>query len=198
MVYVILVCWQLASRNRPDPARQLSANLLWHIPLLCVQWKTHDDGQRNCPKHVVFYSKNKFEKLVHLVGFIIRIYHNARSPECQIHNFPVAIIIVAGPLRDSAWNFTRLCFIHILFTANYSRLTGNFLSSHIYQKGHAVAQLVEALCYKPEGRGFNSRWRHWNFSLSRSFWPHCGPKVDSASNRNEYQEYFLGLKAAGA
>ena len=27
----------------------------------------------NCPKHVEFYSKNKFEKLVHLVGFIIRI-----------------------------------------------------------------------------------------------------------------------------
>jgi hypothetical protein len=28
-------------------------------------------GERNCPKHVEFYSKNKFEKLVHLVGFII-------------------------------------------------------------------------------------------------------------------------------
>jgi hypothetical protein len=25
-----------------------------------------------------------------------------------------------------------------------------------------------------------------------------GPGVDSASNRNEYQEYFLGVKAAGA
>jgi hypothetical protein len=24
-----------------------------------------------------------------------------------------------------------------------------------------------------------------------------GPGVDSASNRNEYQEYFLGVKAAG-
>jgi len=35
--------------------------------------KTPDDGQRNCPKHVEFYSKNKFEKLVHLVGFIIRM-----------------------------------------------------------------------------------------------------------------------------
>ena len=34
--------------------------------------KTADDGQRNCPKHVEFYSKNKFEKLVRLVGFIIR------------------------------------------------------------------------------------------------------------------------------
>ena len=31
-----------------------------------------------------FYSKNKFEKLVHLVGFIIRMYHDARSFECQI------------------------------------------------------------------------------------------------------------------
>jgi len=34
-----------------DPARKLSA----HIPLLCVQWKTPDDGQRNCPKHVGFF-----------------------------------------------------------------------------------------------------------------------------------------------
>ena len=31
----------------------------WHTPLLCVQWKTLDDGQRNCPKHVEFHSKNK-------------------------------------------------------------------------------------------------------------------------------------------
>ena len=58
---------------------------VWRIPLLCVQWKTPDDGQRNCPKHVVFYSKNKFEKLVHVFGFIIRIYHDARSPERQKH-----------------------------------------------------------------------------------------------------------------
>jgi len=45
---------------------------VWHIPLLCVQWKTPDDGQRNCPKHVEFHSKNKFEKLLHLVGSILR------------------------------------------------------------------------------------------------------------------------------
>jgi len=30
-----------------------------------------------------FYSKNKFEKLVHLVDFIIGIVHDARSPERQ-------------------------------------------------------------------------------------------------------------------
>jgi hypothetical protein len=27
---------------------------------------------------------------------------------------------------------------------------------------------------------------------------HYGPEVDSACNRNEYQEYFLRVKAAGA
>jgi len=27
---------------------------------------------------------------------------------------------------------------------------------------------------------------------------HCSPGVDSASNRNEYQDNFLGVKAAGA
>jgi len=61
----------------------------------------------------------------------------------------------------------------------------------------AGAQLVEALCYKPEGRGFDSRWCHWNFSLTQSFRPHHGPVVDSASNRNEHQEYIRGVKAAG-
>jgi hypothetical protein len=61
-----------------------------------------------------------------------------------------------------------------------------------------VAQLGEALRYKPEGRGFNSRWCHWNFSLTLSFRQHYGPGVDSAFDRNEYQEYFLGVKAAGA
>jgi len=36
-----------------------------------------------------------------------------------------------------------------------------------------------ALSYKSEGCGF---------------WPHYDPGVDSATNRNEYQEYFLGDK----
>ena len=31
-----------------------------------------------------------------------------------------------------------------------------------------------------------------------SFQSHYGPVVDSASNRNEYQEHFLGVKTAGA
>jgi hypothetical protein len=44
---------------------------VWHTIAVCTVknswWWTEE-----CPKHVEFHSKNKFEKLVHLVGFIIR------------------------------------------------------------------------------------------------------------------------------
>ena len=60
--------------------------------------------------------------------------------------------------------------------------------------GYAVAQLVKALCKKTEGRRFDSRWCHWNFSLTQFFRPHYGPQIDSASDRNAYQEYFRGGK----
>ena len=57
--------------------------------------------------------------------------------------------------------------------------------------------MVKVLRYRSVGHWFDSRWCHWNFSLtsSRSYY---GPGVDSASNRNEYQENFLGVNAAGA
>jgi len=45
--------------------------------------------------------------------------------------------------------------------------------------------LFEALRYKPVVAGSIPEC-HWNFSFA------------SASNRNEYQDYFLGAKAAGA
>jgi hypothetical protein len=36
--------------------------------------------------------------------------------------------------------------------------------TEILFEGHPVVQLVEALRYKPEGRGFDTRWGHWYFS----------------------------------
>jgi hypothetical protein len=53
---------------------------------------------------------------------------------------------------------------------------------------------------------WGTRWRSWlrHSATSRKvagsipFRPLYGPGVDSASNRNENQEYFLGVKAAGA
>jgi hypothetical protein len=48
--------------------------------------------------------------------------------------------------------------------------------------------------YKPEGRGFDSLCCHCNFSLTSIFRPQYGSGILSASNKNEYQEYFLGGK----
>jgi len=56
--------------------------------------------------------------------------------------------------------------------------------------------VVKVLCYKSLVR---SQLLSLEFFIYiKSFRSHYGPGVDSASNRNEYQEHFLGLKAAGA
>jgi len=49
--------------------------------------------------------------------------------------------------------------------------------------------VVKVLCYKSKAAGLIPAGVNGVFH---------GPGVDSASNRNEYQEHFLGVKAAGA
>jgi hypothetical protein len=72
------------------------------------------------------------------------------------------------------------------------KVTTFFFSLQVHcTEGHAVAQLVEALRYKSEGRWFE-------FFIDLILPPHNGPGVDTVSNRNEYQVYFLGVKTAGA
>ena len=76
--------------------------------------------------------------------------------------------------------------VHVLLLVVYSWLP-------MFQ-GHEVTQLVEATCYNLEGHGFDSRRCYQNFSFTKSFPAHCGTRVDSASNRNEYYGYLLGVK----
>jgi hypothetical protein len=57
-----------------------------------------------------------------------------------------------------------------LETKFYTKAKVQAISSSVFfnlyvfrQQGHAVAYLVEVLCYKPEGRGFNTRWGYFDF-----------------------------------
>ena len=52
------------------------------------------------------------------------------------------------------------------------------------------------LCYKSVVRWFDPNLEF--FIDIKSFRSHYGSEVDSAPNRNEYQDHFLGVKAAGA
>ena len=80
--------------------------------------------------------------------------------------------------RGALYLFTRHCIPEGIFkfitsfqiclfcTKGY--ITVIIIVHHIvkFGGGHAVAQLVEALHYKSEGRWFDSRWCHWKFSLT--------------------------------
>jgi hypothetical protein len=54
---------------------------------------------------VEIYSRNKFEKLVHLVGFIVRIYNNARSPQRQMQGLWVIADFVLVTSGNDLENF---------------------------------------------------------------------------------------------
>jgi hypothetical protein len=79
-----------------------------------------------------------------------------------------------------------------------SRVKNNFVGYIPGGTGDRGGTVVKVLCNKLEGRWFDSRWCHWNFSLTYSFRSHYGSGVNTVSNRNEYQEDFLGVNGAGA
>ena len=85
---------------------------LYDINQCCVYSEKLMMGQRNCPK----LSKNKYEKLMYLVGFILRIYHNARSPERQTGLFSISPTLYADRLSFPClglFHVTRICiYIH--------------------------------------------------------------------------------------
>jgi len=64
--------------------------------------------------------------------------------------------------------------------------------------GTAVAQWLRCCVTNRKVAGSIPNGVSGSFIDIKSFRSHYGPGVDSASNRNEYQEYFLGVKAAGA
>ena len=69
---------------------------------------------------------------------------------------------------------------------------------HIVELGTTVAQCLRCCTTNRKVAGSIPVGVIVIFHWQNSFRSHYGPGVDSASNRNEYQEHFLGVKAAGA
>jgi len=124
---------------------------LWHIPLLCVQWKTPDDGQRNCPKDVDFYSKYKFEKLEHLVGFIIRIRKNKKIlfyfDVCTVHL--LQFIIQSNKCTTHTHTHTHI-YIYIYIYRMYTyifRCTRIFFRDDVGASKYVVVLTIYKILY---------------------------------------------------
>ena len=69
-----------------------------------------------------------------------------------------------------------------------------YKSEGTYIKGTAVAQWLRCCATNRKVAGSIPAGVTAFFIDIKSFRSHYGPGVDSASNRNEYQEYFLGVK----
>ena len=81
MVYVIQVCRQLSSRSICSCSKAVYKPV-WHIPLLSVQWLNSWWWAEELSETCRVSCQNKFVKLVHLVGFIIKeIFYDAGSHE---------------------------------------------------------------------------------------------------------------------
>jgi len=82
---------------------------------------------------------------------------------------------------------------------NYSlRYWSNVLCSYLPPTGTVVTQWVRCCGTNRKVAGSIPPGVIGFFIDIKSFRSHYGPGLDSASNRNEYQEYFLGVEAAGA
>jgi len=114
-----------------------------------------------------------------------------RHPTCPSHLIIYSMTLILFD-KECSPRSSSLCSLH-QYTVSSFVLGPNILLSTLLS-GDRGSSVVKVLCYKSEGRWFDPR-----FSIDiKSFRSHYGTGVDSASNRNEYQEHFLRVKAAGA
>ena len=72
MVYIIQVCRQLSSRTSMELCSIAVYKLVWHIQLLSVQWINSWWWTDKLSETCRVSWQNRFVKIVHLVGFIIK------------------------------------------------------------------------------------------------------------------------------
>jgi len=92
-----------------------------------------------------------------------------------------------------AWNLA-----YFLLVRNVTAKYVIFMTGLCINWGTAVTQWLRCCATNRKVAGSIPAGVSGFFIDIKSFRSHCGPGVDSASNRNEYQEYFLRVKTAGA
>ena len=85
-----------------------------------------------------------------------------------------------------------------LFYENFYGSAGFAIFTNTNYEKTAVAQWLRCCATNRKVAGSIPAGISGFFIAIKTFRLHYGPGVDSASNRNEYQDYFLGVKVAGA
>jgi len=107
------------------------------------------------------------------ISLIAEEIQNRREKKIQLDS---------NPCRFKEINFTvisqkNILYLHLTLSCSLfqiqnvtDRSTDNVPYMQIHEvdtnTGNAVAQFIDGLRYTPEGRGFDSRWGHWEFKLT--------------------------------
>jgi hypothetical protein len=104
--------------------------------------------------HISFIFPNFSSHLFIFPNFSSHLFYLSKFQFTSLLSFQISVhisFILPNLLNTLGGIRCRLSQINILYN---------------YEWGHTVAQLVVALRYKSEGRGFDSRWSYWNFLLT--------------------------------
>jgi len=134
-------------------------------------------------------------------------YHEALLLDNVLTVSMCAVRTTRSPPLKGCYTYTKFCFVHRASLYNLCKQSQLgctlFLSMFIsfvymFRAGTAVAQWLRCCATNRKVAGSIPAGVIGILHYIKSFRSHYGPGVDSASNISECQEYFLGVKAAGA
>ena len=96
--------------------------------------------------------------------FLHRRFYISHYKSCNTKFFMAFLRLLPFCVPDDCWMSFYLLSCHDW--PHVSRITSASDIDYYFPHIHDGAQLIEALHYKPEGRGFDSRWCLWKFSLT--------------------------------
>jgi hypothetical protein len=124
-----------------------------------------------------YFLKPRMWKELHSIGVlvILRIVLVTRCSRClcefdtnrTIISFTILSISLPYYSRDNLGPYSR--WEQELFCNTQTGSDIHPATVRSAYSGH-LAYLIEDLCYKPDGRGFESQWGHWNAAT----WQRCG------------------------
>jgi hypothetical protein len=181
-----------------------------------------------CLRSVLILSSNlcpmSFKWFLHvslpkLCAFVSHTYHLLRPSDASSFQSYYTVTIILTPVHEPqisqmwfilccvcwqscclAWKLKRNVWFIRRTTRNTLLAFPSYVlpsTSPAWTPLHAVREpiLIHDVVRQVTRNNFSELLRA---KLTQSFRPHYGAGIDSASNRNEYLEYFLGVKAAGA
>jgi len=146
------------------------------------------DGNGYCFWNSSVHSSRKWTVFINLVSLVLLTYLMEQSPSCEANQFSASQEITSilwnpnvhyrihkCPNEAFCVNFRNLLCFHgeemlaphpTPMLEDYPLLTTDPVFLQLPSILDRSSTVVKVLCYKSEGRCFNSRWCHWNFSLT--------------------------------